>query len=95
MAGHHEPRLLYSLDNVNAYRIADGQETSLTPNGPQTLSLLMMPTSSPFADLSTSIPQNEAPEEDFYLHLHIYPELDLPLPATTQVRYPRPAHHQH
>lgn len=51
----------------------------------------MVPTSSPFADLSNADPQSAAPEEDFYLHLHLPPELDLPLPATTQV-YHQPPH---
>jgi spartin len=50
----------------------------------------MVPTSSPFADLSTTIPQNEAPDEDFYLHLNLPPELDLPLPATTQIYHQPP-----
>lgn len=50
----------------------------------------MVPTSSPFADLSTITPQNEVPEEDFYLHLHLPPELELPLPATTQIYHQPP-----
>lgn len=90
MAGHSDPRLLYSINGINAYHIQQGEETSLTPSGPQTLSLLMVPTNSPFADLSTSRPQNEAPEEDFYLHLNLPPELDLPLPATTQIYHQPP-----
>ena len=45
----------------------------------------MVPTSSPFADLSSANPTSSAPEEDFYLHLHLPPELDLSLPATTQI----------
>ena len=56
-------------------------------SGPQTLSLLMVPTSSPFADAS----QVEAAENDFYLHLHLPPELDLPLPATTQIYHQPPS----
>jgi len=90
MAGHHDPKLLYAIHNIKAYHIQDGQEHSLTPSGPQTLSLLMVPTSSPFSDLSTTIPQNEAPDEDFYLHLNLPPELDLPLPATTQIYHQPP-----
>jgi len=49
----------------------------------------MVPTSSPFADLSVD-PQAGTPEEDFYLHLHLPPELDLPLPATTQIYHQPP-----
>lgn len=41
----------------------------------------MVPTSSGFADPS-GVGNGE---EDFYLHLHLPPELDLPLPATTQI----------
>ena len=84
-AGHNEPRLLYSVGNICAYHIQDGEETPLSHSGPQTLSLLMVPTSSPFADLSSTNPTSAAPEEDFYLHLHLPPELDLSLPATTQI----------
>jgi len=91
MAGHHDPKLLFTIKNIKAYHIEDGQETSLTPSGGQTLSLLMVPTSSPFADLSTTTPQNEIPDEDFYLHLNLPPELDLPLPATTQVFHQPPS----
>lgn len=90
MAGHHDPRLLYSIPNIKAYHIQNGEEQPLNPSGASTLSLLMVPTSSPFADLSTSIPQNEVPEEDFYLHLHLPPELDLPMPATTQIYHQPP-----
>jgi spartin len=50
----------------------------------------MVPTNSPFADLSNTRGQNEAPEEDFYLHLHLPPEIDLPLPATTQIYHQPP-----
>jgi len=50
----------------------------------------MVPTSSPFADLSTTDPTSAAPEEDFYLHLHLPPELDQPLPATTQIYHKPP-----
>ena len=47
----------------------------------------MVPTSSGFADpsgISTG-------EEDFYLHLYLPPELDLPLPATTQIYHQPPS----
>lgn len=89
-AGHNDPRLLYSIGNISAYHIQDGEESPLSPSGPQTLSLLMVPTSSPFADLSSADPQSAAPEEDFYLHLHLPPELDLALPATTQIYHQPP-----
>ena len=86
-AGHHDARLLYSIGNINAYHLQNGEESSLTPSGPQTLSLLMVPTSSPFADSSTTEPTKE---DDFYLHLHLPPELDLSLPATTQIFHQPP-----
>ncbi|KAK4697409.1 spartin, partial [Lecanoromycetidae sp. Uapishka_2] len=89
-AGHNEPRLLYSVGNISAFHIQDGRETPLSQSGPQTLSLLMVPTSSPFADLSSANPSSAAPEEDFYLHLHLPPELDLSLPATTQIYHKPP-----
>jgi hypothetical protein len=89
---HSDPKLLFSIASINAYHIQDGVEECLTPSGPQTLSLLMVPTSSPFAGLSSADPQSEAAEEeDFYLHLHLPPELDLPLPATTQIYHQPPA----
>ncbi|KAI9736458.1 MAG: hypothetical protein M1818_006192 [Claussenomyces sp. TS43310] len=88
---HSDPRLLYSVAGIKAYHIQNGTSEPLTPSGPQTLSLLMVPTSSPFAGLSTADPQSDAPEEDFYLHLNLPPELDLPLPATTQI-YHKPPH---
>jgi spartin len=90
MSGHGDPRLLYTIGGIKAYHIQQGEESSLTPTGPQTLSLLMVPTNSPFADLSNTRPQSEAPEEDFYLHLNLPPELDLPLPATTQIYHQPP-----
>jgi spartin len=90
MSGHGDPRLLFSLGGIRAYHIQEGVEQPLTPSGPQTLSLLMVPTNSPFADLSNTRGQNEAPEEDFYLHLNLPPELDLPLPATTQIYHQPP-----
>lgn len=89
-SGHNEPRLLYSVGSIHAYHIQDGQETPLSHAGPQTMSLLMVPTSSPFADLSSTEPASAMPEEDFYLHLHLPPELDLSLPATTQIYHQPP-----
>lgn len=50
----------------------------------------MVPTSSPFADAAVVDPQAAPAEEDFYLHLHLPPELDLPLPATTQIYHQPP-----
>jgi spartin len=88
---HSEPKLLYAINGIRAYHIQNGHEDSLTPSGPQTLSLLMVPTSSPFSGLSVADPQSSAPEEDFYLHLHLPPELDLPLPATTQIYHQPPS----
>lgn len=82
--------MLYAINGVSAYLLTNGREQSLTPAGPQTLSLLMVPTSSPFADSSALDPQAGPAEEDFYLHLHLPPELDLPLPATTQIYHQPP-----
>jgi spartin len=90
-AGHSEPQVLYSVNNITAFAVQDGQEHPITTSGPQTMSLLMVPTASPFADLSSAEPSSTAPEEDFYLHLHLPPELDLPLPATTQIYHKPPS----
>jgi spartin len=84
-----DPKLLYAITGVSAYHLANGKEESLTPAGPQTLSLLMVPTSSIFADPAHVDAAGDA-EEDFYLHLHLPPELDLPLPATTQIYHQPP-----
>lgn len=46
----------------------------------------MVPTSSAFAEPSGIT----SDAEDFYLHLHLPPELDLPLPATTQIYHQPP-----
>ena len=89
-AGHNEPKLLYAVGNIIAYHIQDGKETLIGNSGPQTMSLLMVPTSSPFSDLSATEPTSSTPEEDFYLHLHLPPDLDLSLPATTQVYHQPP-----
>ena len=81
----HDPRLLYSVNNILAFHLQDGEESELTASGPQTLSLLMVPT-------TTTAESPDAPaEEDFYLHLHLPPELDFALPATTQI-YHQPPH---
>lgn len=82
--------MLYAINGVSAYLLTNGKEQSLTPAGPQTLSLLMVPTSSPFADSSAVDSPAGPAEEDFYLHLHLPPELDLPLPATTQIYHQPP-----
>ncbi|EQL37911.1 hypothetical protein RJZ56_002688 [Blastomyces dermatitidis] len=85
--GPYDPRLFFSIDNIQAFHIQDGNESELTPSGPQTLSLLMVPTSYPPTDPELA---SQPPEEDFYLHLHLPPELDLPLPATTQIYHQPP-----
>jgi spartin len=87
---HSDPKLLFSIAGIKAFHIQNGTEESLTPTGAQTLSLLMVPTSSPFVGLSDVDPKSDALEEDFYLHLHLPPELDLPLPATTQIYHQPP-----
>jgi spartin len=83
MASHGDPRVLYTINNIRAFHIQDGEETDLTPSGPQTLSLLMVPTTSPQGEDSEQ-------EEDFYLHLNLPPELDMALPATTQIYHQPP-----
>lgn len=87
----HDPRLLYSVNNIRAFHIQDGEEQDLTPSGPQTLSLLMVPTatSAPTPPYASGAGM-ETPEEDFYLHLYLPPELDLALPATTQIFHQPP-----
>ncbi|KAL7925666.1 senescence-associated domain-containing protein [Trichoderma austrokoningii] len=90
-SGHNDPKLLYSVTGVKAFHLANGTEQSLTPSGPQTLSLLMVPTSSGFADPATTGSGNGNGEQDFYLHLHLPPELDLPMPATTQIYHQPPS----
>ena len=67
------PTLLYTTDNIQAFYLQNGEQQELTPSGPQTLSLVMVPTETPEG------------EQDFYLHLYLPPELDLALPATTQI----------
>ncbi|KAL2820734.1 senescence-associated protein-domain-containing protein [Aspergillus granulosus] len=93
MASSNDPRLLYSINNVLAFHLQDGEESSLTPSGPQTLSLLMVPTTtSPSQNQNSPLApiQDTPPEDDFYLHLHLPPELDLALPATTQIYHQPP-----
>ncbi|KAI1436303.1 senescence-associated protein-domain-containing protein [Xylaria sp. CBS 124048] len=89
-SGHNDPKLLYAIQGVSAYHLAYGREESLTPGGPQTLSLLMVPTSSSFADPAALDANGDSKAEDFYLHLHLPPELDIPLPATTQIYHQPP-----
>lgn len=48
------------------------------------MSLLMVPTNVPSSSAGSP------PEQDFYLHLNLPPELDLALPATTQVYHQPP-----
>lgn len=89
-AGHSQPQVLYTAQGVRAFHVQNGEEHEITTSGPQEMQLLMVPTSSPFADLSAANPSSAAPEEDFYLHLHLPPELDQPLPATTQIYHQPP-----
>ncbi|RAL16681.1 senescence-associated domain-containing protein [Aspergillus homomorphus CBS 101889] len=87
----HDPRLLYSVDNIRAFHLQNGEESELTPSGPQTLSLLMVPTRTSIPGSSFPVASQEVlTEEDFYLHLHLPPELDLALPATTQIFHQPP-----
>lgn len=90
-AGHSQPQVLYTVKNIRAFHVQHGEESEITTSGPQEMQLLMVPTSSPFADLSAANPSSETPEEDFYLHLHLPPELDQPLPATTQIYHKPPS----
>ncbi|KAK8042615.1 hypothetical protein PG994_013098 [Apiospora phragmitis] len=68
-SGHNDPKLLYAIQGVSAYHVTAGKEESLTPTGPQTLSLLMVPTSSSYADPAAFDGETQTPS-DFYLHLH-------------------------
>lgn len=86
---HSDPKLLFSISGIRAHHIQNGTSELLTPSGPETLSLLMVSTQSPFVNVSSD--RQTAPEEDFYLHLHLPPELDLPLPATTQIYHQPPS----
>ncbi|PHH86796.1 hypothetical protein CDD83_9743 [Cordyceps sp. RAO-2017] len=84
---NNDPKLLYAVEGIKAFRIVDGSEEPLTPAGPQTLSLLLVPTASAFADPDGAGARDDS---DFYLHLHLPPELDLPMPATTQIYHQPP-----
>ncbi|KAJ5332789.1 hypothetical protein N7541_002597 [Penicillium brevicompactum] len=84
-----DPRLLYSVSNIRAFHIQDGEEQDLTPSGPQTLSLLMVPTNTAIAGPGTESPEDSI-EDDFYLHLYLPPELDIAIPATTQIFHQPP-----
>ncbi|KAJ5676765.1 uncharacterized protein N7477_002398 [Penicillium maclennaniae] len=86
----HDPRLLYSVNNIRAFHIQDGEEQELTPSGPQILSLLMVPTATSAPTPPYAAGASTEPEEDFYLHLYLPPELDLALPATTQIFHQPP-----
>ncbi|QKX61904.1 uncharacterized protein TRUGW13939_09060 [Talaromyces rugulosus] len=86
-----DPRILYSINNIRAFHIQNGEESELTSSGPQTLSLLMVPTASPPHGEESDSSGSSTPEEDFYLHLHLPPELDMALPATTQIYHQPPA----
>ncbi|CAG7924477.1 unnamed protein product [Penicillium olsonii] len=85
----HDPRLLYSVKNIRAFHIQDGEEQDLTPSGAQTLSLLMVPTNTEVAGPGTASPEDSI-EDDFYLHLYLPPELDIAIPATTQIFHQPP-----
>ncbi|KAK8079938.1 SPG20 protein [Apiospora hydei] len=87
MASGHN--LLYAIQGVSAYHVTAGKEESLTPTGPQTLSLLMVPTSSSYADPAAIDGEAQSPS-DFYLHLHVDESVDIPLPATTQIYHQPP-----
>ncbi|KAJ5491277.1 hypothetical protein N7539_002844 [Penicillium diatomitis] len=83
----HDSRLLFKVNNIRAFHIQDGEEQELTSSGPQTLSLLMVPTAMP---PNPSAGGTQTPEEDYYLHLSLPPELDLAVPATTQIFHQPP-----
>lgn len=85
---HSDPRVIFSVNNIRAFHLQNGDEASLTPSGPQTLSLLMVPTST--TNSATQASTSQPAEEDFYLHLHLLPEIELPLPATTQIFHQPP-----
>ncbi|KAK9371672.1 senescence-associated protein-domain-containing protein [Lipomyces chichibuensis] len=57
----------------------------LTLTGPQTLSLLMVPISSPRLGIPNLEGYTEMSDDDFYLYLHLPPELELPLVATAHI----------
>ncbi|KAK2743796.1 hypothetical protein FQN57_004733 [Myotisia sp. PD_48] len=85
-----DPRLILSLEGIRAFHLQNGEESEITSSGPQTLSLLMVPTTAPYIDPANPDAPPEGVQEDFYLHLHLPPELELPLPATTQIYHQPP-----
>jgi spartin len=82
--------LLYSIAGIKAFHIQDGVEQDLNPSGPQTLSMLMVPTETTSYSTGPGDTKKKASEIDFFLHLNLPPELDLPLPATTQIYHQPP-----
>lgn len=84
-----DPRLLYSVSNIRAFHLQDGEEQDLTPSGAQTLSLLMVPTNTAMGGPGTDSPEDSI-EDDFYLHMYLPPELDIAIPATTQIFHQPP-----
>lgn len=86
----HEANVLYVIDGIKAYHIQDGVEQDLNPSGPQTLSMLMVPTETQTYNTGLGDSKKHAAEIDFFLHLQLPPELDLPLPATTQIYHQPP-----
>lgn len=89
MASQAQPQLLYTVPGVRAFHIQDGQEQSLSPSGPQELQMLMIAHNSSHEQPSTSLLQATT-ENDYSLHLTLPPELELPMPATTQVFHQQP-----
>jgi spartin len=85
-----EGSLLFSIAGIKAFHIQDGVEHDLNPSGPQTLSLMMVPTETHGYNTGPGDSKKAAPEIDFFLHLNLPPELDLPLPATTQIYHQPP-----
>lgn len=81
------PRLLFQIDDVRASQLRDGTESSLTPAGPRPLAILAVPTTGRLVDVGSDVGGGSGADEieDFYLHLHLPPVLELPLPATTPV----------
>ena len=65
--------------------------TSASQNGNSATRGATKGVSSPKADsVAAKAGAASQPEQDFYLHLHLPPELDLPLPATTQIYHQPP-----
>ncbi|RKF82714.1 putative protein spg20 [Golovinomyces cichoracearum] len=72
-----ETLLLYIIPEVNAYQIENNVERLLTSEGPQMMSLLMVPVTS---TVSTSVP-----EGNLQLQLSLAPDLDFILSAATSL----------